>query len=220
MSGYSPHVEDGGHPGLRARKKAATRDALSHAAVALALREGPDNVRVADIAAAAGVSPRTYNNYFSSVPEAICALAADQARRQGDALRDRPATEPLGEAVANAMLTSRPAAPDASGPIAGRDFVRMIITTPALRGEFHQAIMARENSLAEAIAERVGSPPSDLFPRLLAAAYCSAYRVVTRRWLDDQNADYRALLREALDLIAPMAAGYRAVVSAAPDRKG
>jgi AcrR family transcriptional regulator len=220
MSGYSPHVEHGGHPGLRERKKAATRDALGHAAMALALREGPDNVRVADIAAAAGVSPRTYNNYFSSVPEAICALLADQARRQGDALRDRPAAEPLSEAIANAMLASRSAAPDASGHLTGREFMRMVIMTPTLRGEFHRAMMARENSLAEAIAERVGSPPSDLFPRLLAATYCSAYRVVTRRWLDDQNADYRALLREALDLIAPMAAGYRAALGVTPNLRG
>jgi len=51
---------------LRERKKEATRQALQVAALRLALDRGPENVRVDDIAEAAGVSPRTYNNYFSS----------------------------------------------------------------------------------------------------------------------------------------------------------
>lgn len=37
----------------------------------LALEHGPQNVRVEDIAEAAGVAPRTYNNYFSSRGQAI-----------------------------------------------------------------------------------------------------------------------------------------------------
>src|SRR5207342_1939710 len=52
--------------GMRERKKLATRRALSAAALRLAREHGPQNVRVDDIAEAAGVSPRTYNNYFSS----------------------------------------------------------------------------------------------------------------------------------------------------------
>jgi AcrR family transcriptional regulator len=202
-------VEHGESPGLRERKKVATREALSHAAVRLALSEGPENVRVPDIAAEAGVSPRTYNNYFSSVPEAICALAADRAKGLGEAVKHRPKQEPLADAITNAMLAADP------GTKTDREFVRMIIYTPALRGEFFKAMMARENALAEAIAERVGSPSTDLFPRLLAAAYCSASRVVTHRWLADDNADYDTLLREALDLIAPMAAAYRKARQAA-----
>src|ERR1700712_4520395 len=65
---------------LRERKKRATREALQGAALRLALEHGPDNVRVEDIAQAAGVSSRTYNNYFSSREQAIvAAIAADRA---------------------------------------------------------------------------------------------------------------------------------------------
>jgi len=202
-------VEEGEGLGLRERKKIATRVALGQAAMRLAMSEGLENVRVPDIAAEAGVSPRTYNNYFSSVPEAVCALVMDQARILGETLKNRPRTEPLAEAIRNALLVADPA----TG--ANRDFVRLIITSPALRGEFYKAVLARENTLAEAIAERVGSAPGDLFPRLLAAAYCSATRVIVHRWLDDENADYGALLREALDLIAPMATGYETARRAA-----
>ena len=74
--------------GMRERKKLATREALSAAALRLALEHGPENVRVDDIAEAAGVSPRTYNNYFSSREQAIMvALAAERgcASRSGAA---------------------------------------------------------------------------------------------------------------------------------------
>jgi AcrR family transcriptional regulator len=209
-------MEDGAHAGLRERKKAETREALCRAATRLALRQGLENVRVPDIAAEASVSPRTYNNYFSSVPEAICATAADRASMLGDELRKRPPQEPLADAISNAMLANDPGggpgdpgdpgAPDDSGDKETKDFIRLIMHTPALRGEFFKSVVARENSLAEAIAERIGSPPGDLFPRLLASTYCAANRVVVHRWLNDDNADYRALLREAFDLIAPMAA--------------
>jgi AcrR family transcriptional regulator len=198
-----------GDLGLRERKKIATRQAICHAAMQLAIEHGADNVRVPDIAAEAGVSPRTYNNYFSSVAEAICANAAERARGPGEALRRRPPAEPLADAIAVAMLAGD------SSVSGDREFVRMIITTPSLRGEFFKTVVARENALAEAIADRLSSPTGDLFPRLLAATYCGATRVVIHRWLDDPDADYRAMLREALDLIAPMAAAYQAARRAA-----
>jgi AcrR family transcriptional regulator len=195
-------MEDG--TGLRERKKAATRTAITAAAVKLALQEGPDNVRVTEIASEADVSPRTYNNYFSSIPEAICAGAADRAMLIGDALRQRPGNEPLAKAVAAAVTVADPS----NG--AGKEIVRLIVTTPSLRGEFFKVVIARENALADAIAERVGSPPGDFSPRLLAAAYLSATRVATHIWLHDDNADYAALINRAFELIAPMATAYEA----------
>src|SRR5580698_6176379 len=60
--------------GLRERKKVATRKALGMAAMRLAVERGLEHVLVEDIAEAAGVSARTFNNYFASKYEAICAL--------------------------------------------------------------------------------------------------------------------------------------------------
>jgi AcrR family transcriptional regulator len=186
--------------GLRERKKLATREALCEAAVRLALAHGPENVRVPDIAAEADVSPRTFNNYFSSVPEAICAMVAEQMLRLPGLFRERPAAEPLAEAITSAIVEVH------TSHVYEKELIRLIITSPVLRGEFFKTIVARENALADAIAERVGSPPGDLFPHILASAYFSATRVVTHRWLHDDDVDFLALLREAIDLIAPMAA--------------
>jgi AcrR family transcriptional regulator len=188
--------------GLRARKKLATRQALSAAAVRLALEQGLDNLRVEAIAAAAGVSPRTYNNYFSSREEAICAFAVQRAQRVGAALRARPTDEPLAESIVGAMVEQYLAGgePDKAG-------IRLIISAPALRGEFLKTIAAIERPLAEAIAERTGTDPDrDLFPKVLAAAVSSAARAATEHWLrPDTTAPFATVLRDALAWLAPAA---------------
>src|SRR5580700_7578925 len=91
--------------GLRERKKVATRHALGVAAMRLAIDRGLDNVLVEDIAEAAGVSTRTFNNYFTSKHEAICALGFDRAMRIGSALRERPASEDLWTAIVHAVMS-------------------------------------------------------------------------------------------------------------------
>jgi AcrR family transcriptional regulator len=190
-------MHDGARVGLRERKKAETREAISHAAVELALRDGLENVRVADVAAAADVSPRTYNNYFASIPEAVCADLTDRALALAGAVLLRPRAEPLHEAIANAILDQQDGEPD-------RRLIRMILHTPALRGEFFKAMVARDTALAEVISERTGTQPGDLYPQILAAAVSGVTRVVTQRWLQDDTADYATLLREALAMVAPM----------------
>ena len=56
------------------------------AALRLAVERGLENVTVEDITAEAGVSLRTFGNYFSSKYEAICAIGTDRARRIGATL--------------------------------------------------------------------------------------------------------------------------------------
>src|SRR5215210_1582724 len=119
---------------MRERKKLATREALSTAALRLALEHGPENVRVDDIAEAAGVSPRTYNNYFSSREQAIvAAITAERALRIGAALRARPSDEPLAEAVVEALVEQYATEP------AG-DALTLITSAPALRAEFADTV--------------------------------------------------------------------------------
>ena len=88
---------------LRERKRLAAQEALSSAAIRLAMEKGLENVRVEDIAAEVGVSPRTFNNYFSSKEEAICAITIRRNGRIADLLLSRPADEPIWTAVINAV---------------------------------------------------------------------------------------------------------------------
>ncbi|WP_157570161.1 acyl-CoA-like ligand-binding transcription factor [Microtetraspora malaysiensis] len=176
-------------PGLRERKKQETRIALSWAAIRLAVERGLDNVRVEDIAAEAGVSPRTFNNYFSSKGEAIVARHFDRARQIAEELRARPASEPLWEALANAVTARFALGQDTGGESTPDrqwvDGVRLMINDPALTGAFAAAAAAAEAELAAAVADRTGTDAAlDLYPRLVAGAVGVAIRVVMERWLN------------------------------------
>jgi AcrR family transcriptional regulator len=164
--------------GLRERKKVATREALSAAALRLALEHGPENVRVEDIAEAAGVSPRTYNNYFSSREQAIvAAIEAERALRIGAALRARPADEPLAEAVVEAVVEQYVADGEP-----GEDLLALITSAPRVLAEFLALVAGIEQPLTSAIAART-SGGDDLAPAVLGAAVSAAARVAAERWL-------------------------------------
>jgi AcrR family transcriptional regulator len=171
--------------GLRERKKQETRVALSWAAIRLTVERGLDNVRVEDIAAEAGVSTRTFSNYFGSKGEAIAARQYDRSRAIAAALRERPAGEPLWEAITHAVLTGfalgeADHAPDR----AWVEGVRLMVAEPALQGEMHKAVTAGEAEFALAVAERTGTDAgTDVYPQLVAAVVGAAHHVVIQQWL-------------------------------------
>ncbi|MEW9527434.1 TetR/AcrR family transcriptional regulator [Microbispora sp. NPDC049125] len=165
-------------PTLRERKKQATREALREAALRLALERGPENVRVDDIAEAAGVSPRTYNNYFSSREEAIvAAVTAERASRVAAAVAARPADVGLADAVIDAVVGQYTDPGDHAA-----DALLMITNSAALRACYVDTVATIEGPLAEAIAERC-QDMDRLTAEVLAAGVGAAAKVAIRRWL-------------------------------------
>jgi len=161
---------------LRERKKQATRAALRAAALRLALERGPENVRVDDIAEAAGVSPRTYNNYFPSREHAIvAAVTAERASRMAAAVA-------AGAPLADAVIAAYTEPGDTDPADDARDALLMITTNPALRACYAETAADLEGPLAEALAAR--SPGLDPFTaEVLAAAIGAAVKAALRRWM-------------------------------------
>ncbi|PRX96728.1 TetR family transcriptional regulator [Allonocardiopsis opalescens] len=189
--------------GLRERKKQQTRTALSWAAIRLSVERGVDKVRVEDIAAEAGVSLRTFRNYFAGKAEAIAARHVDRALLIADELRARPAAEPLWEAIANAVRARFALEQEGERPPDRRwtDGVRLMVTEPSLRGELFKANAVAEAALARAVAERTGTDPdADMYPRLVAAAVGAAITVAMGQWMRaDPPVPMAPLLDDALD---------------------
>jgi AcrR family transcriptional regulator len=197
--------------GLRERKKGAVRYALSSAAIRLAVERGLGNVTIEDITAEADVSVRTFGNYFSSKYEAICAIGTDRARRIGAELLARPADEPLWEAIVHAMLAhyeGADQAPDREWLAA----LKLVLTAPAIRGEYLKVNSEMQQALAEAIAARTGMDARlDMYPQVLAGAVTAAAHVAVRRWgAADPPVPLRPLLRSALDQLATACSGAAA----------
>jgi AcrR family transcriptional regulator len=196
--------------GLRERKKAETRAALGWAAIHLAAERGYDNVRVEDIAEAAGVSPRTFNNYFSSKAEAIASRHLDRSLRTAAALRERPADEPLWAALTGAALEQFTRGPEVDAMpspahaqwVAG---VRTMLAEPTLQGERLRAAAVAEAELAAAVAERTGTDlATNMYPRLVAAAASAAVAVAMRHYLDsaDPPTPIERLITDAFTQVA------------------
>jgi AcrR family transcriptional regulator len=163
---------------LREQKKQATREALRAAALRLALEHGPDNVRVDDIAAAAGVSTRTYNNYFASREQAIvAAVTAEREARVAAAVAARPASVRLADAVVEAIVEQYTDPGEQH-----RDTLLLITTRPTLRAAFVDTASALEHPLAEAIAPRLGDTDPHT-AHVLAASMAAAVRIALQCWM-------------------------------------
>jgi AcrR family transcriptional regulator len=191
--------------GLRERKKLETRAALSWAAIRLIVERGADNVLVEDIANAAGVSPRTFNNYFSSKGEAVASRHLDRCVRMATDLRERPAGEPLWTAIRYAVLARLEPGPEVlDHPVVDRERwatgIQAMMQSPALQAEMLRAGAIAEAEIAAAVADRTGTVVGrDLYPSLVAAAVIAADNVCRQHYLRSGGTpDIKELLPEAL----------------------
>jgi AcrR family transcriptional regulator len=179
------------HPPARRRdqQKEQTRLDLALAAFELAREHGLAGVRIPQIAAATGVSPRTFNNYFASKEAAIVWPTTRRASRLAANLDDRPPGEPLADALA-AAVASLYEQDEMDGLPSGwlRDFRAMVAREPALHGEYLKAAGAVEVALAGAIARRTGAEEGELEPQVLAAVVAGAERAAVRYWARQANA--------------------------------
>ena len=190
-------------PGLRERKKEATREGLHEAALRLAAERGPDKVTIDDIADAAGVSRRTFSNYFSGIQEALLYREQERMRLLLDLIQARPAREPAWTALTRAAF-------ELSERVGERDPMwlaqaRLVRHHPSLAGHQVAAYAALERDLAELVAARqeTQDPYAQMRARLVAAAYLSALRIALQSWLDDPSGPaLPEVLREALNVMA------------------
>lgn len=161
-------------PGLRERKKADTRRALSDAALALAFERGLDDVTREAIANLAGVSLRTFNNYFTGKYEALAYRQTERLRRSIAALRGRPADEPLWTSITEAVLDPLEAdfgeaasEEDRAPSRAELVEIRKLLMSADIRNAMSRDLF---DEWVEAIAERSGTDPTrDMYPRLVTA---------------------------------------------------
>ncbi|HEY0001085.1 MAG TPA: TetR family transcriptional regulator [Actinoplanes sp.] len=199
--------------GLRESKKLATRAALSWAAIRLVVERGYDAVLVEDIAGAAGVSPRTFNNYFSGKAEAVASRHLDRCLRIADGLGERPAAEPLWEAIIQAVVpeftpgpevTAHPR-PDREAWVAG---LRLMLAVPAVQAETLRAAASAETAVAAAVGDRTGTnPATDMYPKLVAAAVTAAINVASQHYYVGGGADRGQIGDLLVDALRQVSAG-------------
>jgi AcrR family transcriptional regulator len=165
-------------PGLRERKKAQSRLAISNVATKMFIERGFDDVTVAEVAAAADVSVATIFNYFETKEDLFFDREGEVIAAHSRFIRQRKA----GESIPSALRRAFRAGIDASLPRllsrGGGSFLRTVEASPALRARARFALDKTEASLAETIAEETGAVKDDLRPRAIAAMIVSIERML------------------------------------------
>lgn len=177
---------------LRDRKKLATRRALQWAALDLIAERGYAHVTVEEIAAAAGVSTRTFFNYFPSKEAAVVGEDPELFDQVRASLLARPPGETAFEAVRAVLCqqAARVAADASEDPHGGyRDptewsrRMRAVHSDPHLRAAFVAHMATFERVIVESVAARLGTDPGrDPYPAVLAAAAMAAARIAVMYW--------------------------------------
>ena len=194
--------------GLRERKKLDTRRALSDAAVKLMFERGIDNVTREAIAGLAGVSLRTFSNYFAGKYEALAYRQTERVRRSIVALRRRPADEPLWTSITEAVMAPveedfRDMGSDENRIPTRTELVevRKLLLSPEIRNATSKDLF---DEWVEAIAQRTGTDPArDMYPRLVAAVIRAVGDAATESYaVADPPVAITTLLREAFAEVA------------------
>ncbi|NLE78777.1 MAG: TetR family transcriptional regulator [Rhodococcus sp.] len=171
---------------LRDRKKAATRAALSDAAARLARALGIECVTADAIASEAGVSTRTFHNYFANKEEAVLAHFESAVRDWVDLLRARPAEEPILDSLEHLMVEIV-LHPDRTLEETF-ELVGVVEASPALvakKMEMHDRIT---RLLGAVIAERTGTDlEKDLYPSLVHMMVGGACKASLELWLSGKS---------------------------------
>src|SRR6478609_187035 len=164
----------------RAARRAQTERALREAALDLAEERGFDGFTVDEVAARAGVSPRTFFNYFPTKEAAVLADPRPVMEAMIKAIADRP-DERLVDAI-HAAITAFLEVSTADGRNIRRELT-LIEGQPSLRIALLSHYCAYERSLGRAIAERMGTTvEDDPLPLVVAAAAVGVARIVLVRW--------------------------------------
>ncbi|GGM99999.1 TetR/AcrR family transcriptional regulator [Streptomyces fuscichromogenes] len=184
--------------GLRERKKRATHRALQSAAVDLFRRHGPDAVTVESICAEAGVSPRTFFNYFATKDEAAFMLEEGTPALIERRITARPAEETPLEAI-RAVFVAR-----LSELATGRLWLeRMLLLRerPELLPRIVLTNRTVEDAVTRAVAARTGLPEHHLYVRTTGATVFAALQAAISCWQPDSGPKVVTLVREAVDLV-------------------
>ncbi|MEE1738433.1 TetR family transcriptional regulator [Streptomyces sp. BE147] len=187
--------------GLRERKKEATRQAVHEATLRLTVEHGFDHVTVEAVADAAGISRRTFSNYFTNKEDALLYGEEQQIRALVRTVRERPAEEPAWTALRAAMteFADRVNPPERAWAVR----TRLAMRHPSLLARQLANHAAMERDLAEAVATRPGPAEGPVRPTVLAAAFLSSMRIAMRMWIEeDLTRDPAEVIDEILDEIA------------------
>lgn len=169
-------------PTLRERTRRAVHAEITDTALRLFAEQGFEATTVDQIAAAAGISRRSFFHYFGSKEDVVLGDLEALGLRVRDALEARPATETAWEALGEALKTLR--GPD-SKSVTALQVAGMYADAPSLRAKHLEKHLRWQELFAPDIERRLGIEPgatADPRARAVIAAALACLDIAVEAW--------------------------------------
>ncbi|MFE5481114.1 TetR family transcriptional regulator [Streptomyces sp. NPDC056527] len=175
-------------PGLRIKTRQAVTQALADTALELFDTTGFDQVTVADIVAAAGISQRSFFRYFSNKEDVVFGDSIPSADEVRDELLRHLDKAPVWNALRAAFQTA--ALQMDSDREHWKRATRVICRTPGLRARYLEKHLAWTDVLVPEIASRLDpdGPDAELRAQTMINTALGCFDVALMRW-SDSSAD-------------------------------
>lgn len=190
-------------PTLRERRRRELRAAIQAHAVRLFAERGFDGTTVAEVAAAAGVSPMTVYRQFPTKEDLVLLARYDESI--AERIRARADLEPVVRRVGAALIDvardidrARRERPDGDDALL-LDRVKLMVDTPALRARHLDSQLATQRAILDALGPVEDDADAEFARHAAAAACLAALNAAFHRWAaDDGRTELAGLLAAAL----------------------
>ncbi len=179
---------------LRARRRMRTADTIRKAALRLVVTRGIDNVTTEMIAHEAGISLRTFFNYFAFKEEALMPPPIDFDEHAITCFNE--GRDSLLNDVATLLLTQFEDVDEDRAQL--RVLFELSQTHPKLVLVRDKAFQQYEEIICKLIAGRLKVAPDALRPRLMAACIAGAIKVAMSGWVRSSEGTAADHVRRAL----------------------
>ena len=200
--------------GRRGRPPGTSARELEVVSLRLFTAHGFDDTTVERIAAAAGVSKRTFFRYFDSKADVLWHAFDGEVRSLRAAFAAVPGQVPLMAAIRQVVVGVNSYRAEDVPELRTR--MSLIGSVPALQASAAQHYDDWERAVSEFAAARLGQPPGSLYPLAIGRATLAVCRSAYDRWAERADGDLTVYLDQALRALtagfdpAALAAGEQA----------
>jgi TetR/AcrR family transcriptional regulator, regulator of mycofactocin system len=194
--GQGPATDQPAGGSRRGRPPGTSARELELISLRLFTRDGFEDTTVERIAAAAGVSKRTFFRYFDSKADVLWHAFDGEVRSLRAAFAAVPLDVPVLDGIRLAVVgVNRYRAEDVPEL---RTRMSLISSVPALQASAAHHYDAWERAVSEFAAVRLREPPDALYPLAIGRATLAVCRAAYDRWVERADADLTVYLDHAL----------------------
>lgn len=186
---------------LGGRPASTSAHKLAEVAQKLFLEQGFSETSVEDIAAAAGVSSRTFFRYFATKADVLWVETPAELERMKAGLAAAPPGQTWRDALCCAIPASYVHPPEQR--VWALQRAELVLREPSVLGPMSAHSAEWRCAVADFVASRLGCEPDELGPLAVSASALSANLAAQAYWVAHPTEELPALIARMLQLMLP-----------------